>query len=117
MMRGYAETTDCRRRLLLGYFGEQVVDPCGHCDNCDAGTARAADPAGDAAAAEEGLESRSTVRHPEWGDGVVMSTEPDRVTVLFAEHGYKTLSLDAVRENSLLEPLASGEVLEPLAPS
>ena len=115
MMRGYAETTDCRRRLLLGYFGEQVVDPCGHCDNCEAGTARAADPAGDAAAAEEGLESRSTVRHPEWGDGVVMSTEPDRVTVLFAEHGYKTLSLDAVRENSLLEPVASGEVLEPVA--
>ena len=56
MMRGYAETTDCRRRLLLGYFGEQVVDPCGHCDSCEAGTARAADPAGDTAAAEEGLD-------------------------------------------------------------
>jgi len=55
--------------------------------------------------AEEGLESRTTVRHPEWGEGVVMSTEPDRVTVLFAEHGYKTLSLDAVRENGLLQPL------------
>ena len=116
MMRGYAETTDCRRRLLLGYFGEQVVDPCGHCDNCEAGTARAAEPASDSAAAEEGLESRTTVRHREWGEGVVMSTEPDRVTVLFAEHGYKTLSLDAVRDNALLEPLASGEVPEPLAP-
>jgi ATP-dependent DNA helicase RecQ len=103
MMRGYAETTDCRRRLLLGYFGEQRVDPCGCCDNCEAGTARAADPADDAAA-EEGLGSRTKVRHPEWGEGVVMSTEPDRVTVLFAEHGYKTLSLDAVRENDLLEP-------------
>ena len=113
MMRGYAETTDCRRRVLLGYFGEQVVDPCGQCDNCDAGTARAADPVGDAAAAEEGLESRSAVRHPEWGDGVVMSTEPDRVTVLFAEHGYKTLSLDAVRDNALLEPI---EPLEPVVP-
>ena len=56
------------------------------------------------------------MRHPEWGDGVVMSTEPDRVTVLFAKHGYKTLSLDAVRDNALLEPLASGEVPEPLAP-
>jgi ATP-dependent DNA helicase RecQ len=114
MMRGYAETTDCRRRVLLGYFGEQVVDPCGHCDNCEAGTARAADPGADEAAAEEGLYSRTRVRHPEWGDGVVMSTEPDRVTVLFAEHGYKTLSLDAVRENALLKPLASGEVLEPV---
>jgi ATP-dependent DNA helicase RecQ len=108
MMRGYAETTDCRRRLLLGYFGEQVVDPCGHCDNCEAGTARAADAAEDGAAAEEGLGSRTRVHHPEWGEGVVMSTEPDRVTVLFAEHGYKTLSLAAVTENDLLEPVGQG---------
>jgi ATP-dependent DNA helicase RecQ len=115
MMRGYAEATDCRRRLLLGYFGEQLVDPCGHCDTCEAGTARVADPVADAAAADEGLDTRARVRHEEWGDGVVMSTEPDRVTVLFAEHGYKTLSLDAVRDNGLLEPLASDEVLEPLA--
>jgi ATP-dependent DNA helicase RecQ len=34
-----------------------------------------------------------------------MSTEPDRVTVLFAEYGYKTLALDAVVENDLLEPV------------
>jgi ATP-dependent DNA helicase RecQ len=108
MMRGYAETTDCRRRLLLGYFGEQVVDPCGHCDNCEAGTARAADAAEDGAAAEEGLGSRTRVHHPEWGEGVVMSTEPDRITVLFAEHGYKTLSLAAVTENDLLEPVGQG---------
>ena len=64
----------------------------------------AVDPAGDSAATD-GLDSRTRVRHPQWGDGVVMSTEPDRVTVLFAEHGYKTLSLDAVRENDLLEPV------------
>jgi ATP-dependent DNA helicase RecQ len=115
MMRGYAEATDCRRRLLLGYFGEQLVDPCGHCDTCEAGTARVADPVADAAAADEGLDTRARVRHEEWGEGVVMSTEPDRVTVLFGEHGYKTLSLDAVRDNGLLEPLASDEVLEPLA--
>jgi ATP-dependent DNA helicase RecQ len=111
MMRGYAETTDCRRRLLLGYFGEQVLDPCGHCDNCAAGTSRAADPPEE----DADLGSRTPVRHPEWGDGVVMSTEPDRVTVLFAEHGYKTLSLDAVRENALLQPLADDEVPRPLA--
>ena len=109
MMRGYAETTDCRRRLLLGYFGEQLVDPCGHCDTCEAGTARVADPEADAAAAKEGLDTRAKVRHPEWGDGVVMSTEPDRVTVLFAEHGYKTLALAAVRDNDLLEPVPAGQ--------
>src|SRR3712207_8273472 len=37
MMRGYAETTDCRRQFLLGYFGEQLDEPCGNCDNCSAG--------------------------------------------------------------------------------
>ncbi|MEV0741422.1 RecQ family ATP-dependent DNA helicase [Streptomyces sp. NPDC050549] len=34
MMRGYAETTDCRRRFLLGYFGDSVPVPCAACDNC-----------------------------------------------------------------------------------
>jgi ATP-dependent DNA helicase RecQ len=114
MMRGYAETIDCRRRLLLGYFGEQLVDPCGHCDSCEAGTARVPDPEADTAAVDEGLDTRARVRHPEWGDGVVMSTEPDRVTVLFAEHGYKTLALSAVRDNDLLELLAPDDLLEPV---
>jgi ATP-dependent DNA helicase RecQ len=31
---GYAETTACRRRRLLAYFGEQHDRDCGHCDNC-----------------------------------------------------------------------------------
>ena len=30
----YAEATDCRRRLLLGAFGESHPGACGHCDNC-----------------------------------------------------------------------------------
>ena len=34
MMRGYAETTDCRRRFLLGYFGDSAPVPCAACDNC-----------------------------------------------------------------------------------
>jgi ATP-dependent DNA helicase RecQ len=104
MMRGYAETTDCRRRFLLGYFGEQLADPCGRCDNCDAGTATRPEPVGCADAGATGLRPEERVRHPQFGDGMVMSTENDRVTVLFAEHGYKTLSLAAVRDNMLLEP-------------
>ena len=30
---GYCETAQCRRQLLLKYFGEQAA-PCGNCDNC-----------------------------------------------------------------------------------
>lgn len=34
MMRGFAETGDCRRAFLLGYFGEEFHGPCGACDVC-----------------------------------------------------------------------------------
>ncbi|RUW33461.1 ATP-dependent DNA helicase RecQ, partial [Mesorhizobium sp. M1A.F.Ca.IN.020.06.1.1] len=30
---GYCETAQCRRQVLLGYFGEGA-SPCGNCDNC-----------------------------------------------------------------------------------
>ena len=31
---GYCELTTCRRRTLLSYFGEEMAEPCGNCDNC-----------------------------------------------------------------------------------
>jgi ATP-dependent DNA helicase RecQ len=31
---GWCEVTECRRRPLLAYFGEQGAQPCGNCDNC-----------------------------------------------------------------------------------
>jgi ATP-dependent DNA helicase RecQ len=96
MVRDYAETTGCRRQHLLGYFGEQLLDPCGNCDNCDAGTARRRPEGTDEFPVD------SSVRHAEWGSGVVMSVEDDRITVLFDDVGYKTLSLHHVREKDLL---------------
>jgi ATP-dependent DNA helicase RecQ len=96
MIRGYAETTGCRRQFLLGYFGQQLPQRCGNCDTCDAGTAQDSGPG------TSGFELNSAVRHPEWGRGIVMSNEQDRITVLFENVGYRTLSVPAVERNNLL---------------
>jgi ATP-dependent DNA helicase RecQ len=98
MMRGYAETDGCRRQYLLGYFGEELADPCGNCDNCDDGTAV------DLTHDDDRFPLQSAVTHREWGPGIVMSVDDDRLTVLFEEQGYRTLSRDAVEEQDLLHP-------------
>jgi ATP-dependent DNA helicase RecQ len=102
MIRAYAETTQCRRQYLLAYFGDEAAEPCGNCDTCDSG------------AAEHWLEQRgpaegadpfpvdTRVTHAQWGEGTVMSTEEDRITVFFAAEGYRVLSLAAVEEHALL---------------
>ncbi len=50
----------------------------------------------------------SAVRHTEWGDGVVMSVEDDRLTVLFEAVGYKSLALAALEEADLLTVVPPG---------
>jgi ATP-dependent DNA helicase RecQ len=102
MMRAYAETTGCRRRFLLGYLGEDLDERCGHCDTCDDGTAAASDAARPPADVEDPFPVGREVDHREWGAGLVMSTEPDRLTILFESEGYRTLSLEAVQEEDLL---------------
>jgi len=98
MMRGYATTTQCRREYLLAYFGEAFRPPCGRCDNCRAG--RVSAPSGDVP-----FDVGTRVRHASFGDGQVVRTEEDKVTVLFDERGYQTLALSVVLENSLMEQL------------
>ena len=34
-MKEFAEATDCRRKILLGYFGEYLEENCGNCDVCE----------------------------------------------------------------------------------
>ncbi len=31
---GYCESVECRRRVLLSYFGDDLHTPCGNCDTC-----------------------------------------------------------------------------------
>jgi ATP-dependent DNA helicase RecQ len=97
MMQGYAEVRDCRREYLLNYFGEDLPEPCGHCDNCNAGITVVEDTA------DKPFPLNSRVRHSAFGDGLVQRYEGDKVVVLFDEEGYKTLDLTLVTERHLLE--------------
>ncbi|MDP9384877.1 MAG: ATP-dependent DNA helicase [Actinomycetota bacterium] len=96
MMRGYAETTECRRAFILSYFGEPYDPPCGNCDNCDAGLSEA--PPDDVPFAVG-----ARVRHGSWGEGVVQRYDEEAMVVLFDDVGYKTLALEVVVERGLLE--------------
>jgi ATP-dependent DNA helicase RecQ len=96
MMRAYAEADACRSQALLAYFGETLRHICGHCDNCHAGRSEPDD------GASGPFPVHSMVRHPVWGSGMVMGYEDDRMTVLFDDVGYKTLSVPVVSEQGLL---------------
>lgn len=99
MMVGYAEVRDCRREYLSNYFGEEIDNPCGFCDTCDAGITVAED--------EENMPFpiNTKVRHATWGDGLVLRYESDKMVVLFESVGYKTLATAIVTERELLIPV------------
>ncbi|WP_245233944.1 ATP-dependent DNA helicase RecQ [Mycobacterium sp. PS03-16] len=105
MMRGYAESRDCRRQFLLSYFGQPLDGPCGNCDRCRAvhdaaqdGTEAEVQSSGEPPA----IPVNTAVSHKQWGSGVVIGGDTDRITVLFEDYGYRTLAMKAVTENHLL---------------
>nr|WP_055501090.1 ATP-dependent DNA helicase RecQ [Nonomuraea pusilla] len=95
MMRRYAETEDCRRVFMLAYFGEELPEPCGNCDNCRAGLPGQAPAHGP-------FPVHSTVEHASWGRGEVIRRDEDRLTVLFDTAGYRELAVDTVLEQDIL---------------
>jgi ATP-dependent DNA helicase RecQ len=101
MMRSYAEGGDCRRRRLLGYFGDHLPHPCGNCDRCwsDDGATTSADTP----AAAPAIATDTVVEHREWGRGVVLDGDDGRLVVLFDDYGYRTLDVDVVRSRGLLD--------------
>jgi ATP-dependent DNA helicase RecQ len=100
LVRTYADTTDCRRRLLLELLGESHPERCGRCDSCDAGTSLEVDDAP--------LRAGELVAHREWGTGTVSVVEAGRVTVLFEERGYVTLDTEIALDAGLLTPVVEG---------
>jgi ATP-dependent DNA helicase RecQ len=97
MIRSYAEVRDCRRRFLLNYFGEELPEPCGFCDNCKTGHSYEVDTGG-----LQPFPLSSRVIHKSWGEGLVMRYEGDKITVLFDQVGYKTLEVGMVLLRGLL---------------
>ncbi|HTU83111.1 MAG TPA: ATP-dependent DNA helicase RecQ [Candidatus Acidoferrales bacterium] len=94
MMLQYAETTSCRRRFILNYFGEDFEKSnCGACDNC----LRALHRGVEKGEVTGGFKISDVVEHAKFGLGTVERAEKDLVTVLFPNVGYKTLLASAVR--------------------
>ncbi|WP_091227196.1 RecQ family ATP-dependent DNA helicase [Microbacterium sp. 3J1] len=95
MMRSYAETSQCRRRVLLDYFGVEGARWCENCDRCEQRDAAAA-AARDAGIDDAPLAVDQRVEHGEWGAGTVTGVEPDRATIYFESEGYKVVSFAAL---------------------
>jgi len=106
MMRGYAETPDCRRRYILNYFGDDYPeDDCGLCDNDVRRAGEAPVVVTEEAEVDLPYALGDRVVHDSLGEGVVQRITGDSITILFDKAGYKTLAADVVQENGLLKAL------------
>lgn len=102
----YAQTGFCRWKVMLEYFGEQVEwSHCGHCDNCLQPPERTLSPEHvrqhipvtgheDKRAP---LDVGSTVKVAKYGEGRVVSSAGDKVTITFPDSRTKTFLRDYVK--------------------
>lgn len=97
VMMHYAESTQCRMRMILDYFDKDAPDrrsDCGHCDNCIARAKGAftvpapvskLPPRNPKASEAPPLRAGQHVRHRRFGEGVVEGQTGARVTVRFRD--------------------------------
>jgi ATP-dependent DNA helicase RecQ len=113
MVASYAESTNCRRRYLLNYLGDEYhAELCLRCDNCLHRAGRRGPDEWDLDAQQERIDeqrggpfdSGQPVRHPEWGQGVVQRVEGDVLVVRFDSVGYRSMHGPTVIERGLLTP-------------
>ena len=85
LLAAYARGTQCRWKMILDYFDEEVQadDECGHCDNCvqrkadiDASTLKMK--------AQPRLKKGDAVRVAKFGRGTVAEARDDRIAVTFS---------------------------------
>jgi len=85
LLAAYARNTQCRWKMILEYFDEEVEagDECGACDNC---VQRSADASAITLRmkAQPRLKKGDAVRVPKYGRGKVAEVHDDRIAVSFA---------------------------------
>jgi ATP-dependent DNA helicase RecQ len=116
----YAQTGQCRWRVLLDYFGEALDgDTCGACDNCRRAQARATDEAvADIVAPmrrRRQFAQGDPVRIPRVGAGVVRGLLGNEVTVELADGSTRTFLRSYVRREGTGRRAAAPQTTQPLA--
>jgi ATP-dependent DNA helicase RecQ len=93
----YGQTTLCRERFILAYFGEHAERDCGRCDTCRARAAGALSRPRRRAATTPPVRRRppfasgERVRHASFGVGEVVGGDADTIEVVFPRAGTRTV--------------------------
>jgi superfamily II DNA helicase RecQ len=87
LLAAYARSTQCRWKMVLEYFDEDVPmgAECGACDNCVQRSADASAITMRIKAQPPRMKKGDTVRVPKYGRGTVAEVHDDRIVVSFGK--------------------------------